>query len=171
MTIAARLLLLTALLGLAGCQYNPFRPEPPPPPPAAGPAQSLEELLAWQVAVLRMDDEQLRRRLAQPGEALGGGCDAPRLRRAMLMEALRAGEARLRSLLRPCLDQATPDAWALLGENLWLRHQRLQNREMAADRQLSAARSELAATRARAEELRRQLDGLKAIERSLQQRD
>lgn len=171
MNIAARLLLLSALLGLTGCQPNIFRPERADPLPPAERNAPLGALLDWQVEALHLEVAQLRQRLERLREPLAGGCDAPRLRRAMLLEALPGEGERLHSLLRPCLDQARPDSLGLLGQSLWLRHQRLQNKEERHAQALSAAQQELNAAQTRVQELQRQLDGLKAIERSLQQRD
>lgn len=179
----AKLILLTVLgLSLAGCSLLESLREPPEPTaPAESDPPSRDGIvsdadLPWLLAYYRdmegLSEQVIEREQLNSRAGLEAGrCNAPRLQLALVL--LRGLESGLRpevpeDLLRPCLEDP-------LLANSGIQHfafmlQGQISRAGAAQVRSRAAVQELESLKRENAELKRQVEGLKAIERSLQDR-
>lgn len=161
---AERLVALAGAALLAACQTVPPTPDPGPPPPAPAAEAGTQALalLAW-FETARTLGPEARSRLGEGLRAgLGDGrCGADRVRLAALELALDAG--RTRRTLAPCLAGSDADPGVRMVAQVLA--------ELAAARvEADRTRERLGRAEARIHELERQLEALKAIERSIRER-
>lgn len=183
-------LALAGTLLLAGCQNLPIElpegfggrePEPelepePEPTPVRRPPPAAIDLLALYSRSAGLEADAVRRRLeALEPRASAPGCSEARLRSAILRLRLPAGEAGdMERRLAPCEgEHVAPDRAhlaRLLGD---LAAARRSGEATAAElrERLAETRRQVEALSAENERLQEQLEGLKAIERSIQERD
>lgn len=195
---AARWLCLALIGGVAaagsGCQSLPIAGEPPeqarkqpvqareqpaetPPEPVVHQADNrqLAALLDYYRGVQMAPRSVLQERSEYlAAQVTAGECDPWRLKYAMVTKALTPPEdiARARELLAACLDTGRRNnravgKLALLLAELW----ESQAVSVRYQNQLQQTRQQLDREQAQSAKLREQLDGLKAIEQSIQQRD
>jgi len=180
-TSAALTVVLAALL-LSGCaQLFPARGEPASSQPTVDEihsrreAEALSNLLDFYRRSASMAPEELARRLDVQRKQLDKGrCDDARLRSAILVSRLPAHKrsADAEHLLGPCLEDpfkrySDKGGLAMALHDLLITQVRAEEQANAAEK-LAEAKKSLSEENAK---LRKQLDGLKAIERSIQQRD
>lgn len=181
-------------LGLAlmatGCQHLPFgrelpgddaaqngasEPETPPETPSQVRGRQLAALMDYYRGVKMAPRAVLEERSAYLKTLVtDGACDPWRLKYAMVTRALvPPGEIeQATKLLTVCLGADSPDhhgvgAFASLLEELW----ETEAVSVRYRQQLQATRRKLDNEQAETAKLRKQLEGLKAIEQSIQQRD
>lgn len=176
MRLFRRSIWMLALGLLSGCALFPAGEEGGPPPAAQfekSPSdQNLSELLSFYAASRQLSEPALKQALLAQRGATSPGCDLSRLRLGLLqLHAAERGatdsELAADDVLVPCLQaqDAEPGLLALA----ILIHTQLS--ELDGQRQrLVAGQKELDAARKENLELKRQLEELKAIERSLQDR-
>ena len=173
--IRAIVLTTLAALLLSACVPAPVRPEAP----ATRVDQSLHDddgvaaLLRYYRSLDGLADDALaqerRRNLAA---LLDGRCDAPRLQLAMALAKAPPRDQRadqVEALLQPCL--TAPELAGTSVQTLALMLQSQLSTTMLMQQRYQNTARELETSRNENAELRRQLDGIKAIERSLQDRD
>lgn len=172
-------LLLALCLGapLSGCawlneQMAKVRPEPVTPPEPALGEREVSGLLAYYSEIRDAPERVIEReRLLHQAALQAGRCDPTRLRLALVF--LRGAELQARQeipedLLLPCLIDPTLTEGGVRGFAALLQTQLRQSAAQAG--RVRAAAQETEALKKENVELRRQLEGLKAIERSLQDR-
>ena len=170
-----------ALMAAAGCQHlpvsgsgNPGSGTPSTHPEVMSDIEhrQLIALLDYYERTSDMDYEALRQRLAilEP-RVRPGRCTAARIRFAMLLTRLPPGEGAGGGILAPCTPTPRAGTTAedllapVLRELIAARHARAETHARA-----QALEDELANTKAENGKLREQIEGLKAIEESLQER-
>lgn len=173
---------LVALLAVTGCQHLPTvrqgdsgsDPQPKPAEPRRdNESRRLFALLDYYRRSAELDEEMLQRRLAILESRLKPGvCSSTRIRFAILLTRLPPGDAAGDgSLLAPCTTHPPAGATAeariapLLTDLMAARHARAETHAEA-----QGLESKLADAQAENGKLRKQLEGLKAIEESLQER-
>ena len=178
-----------ALTLASGCQNLPLVGELPeqtqeqpvssPPPDTEAPAQTdgrqLAGLLDYYRGVQMAPRGVLRERSKYlAAQVTAGECDPWRLKYAMVTKALTPPEdiARARELLAVCVESNLRNnravgKLALLLAELW----ETQAVSVRYQNQLQQTRQQLDREQAQSAKLREQLEGLKAIEQSIQQRD
>lgn len=164
--------LVAASLALAGCQNARLRLPELPRAQDTLQLQRVEALLRFQSQALAMSPEQRKVMAAELRPQVERGCSDRRLQLVMVLES--AGEPPAPDLgqtLEPCLAAETPQAVRELATGLIYRLQRQRNHAAADAAQRRELEQQLDAARRQQGELQKQLEGLKAIERSLQQRD
>ncbi|WP_440997738.1 hypothetical protein [Arhodomonas sp. SL1] len=164
-----------AALALAGCQALPEHAPPPEPEPEPAQRSAVEGALGAYRRSAGLPEDELRRRLER---ALSAGrpdvCDAEDLRAAALLLRLPADDSvpEREAVLGDCLETGTAaetpavDLAALLERALVLQagHRNAQD-------ELAGLRQEARQLREDNERLGEKLDGLKAIEENLQERE
>ena len=193
LTAGGRRLLAAVLLAswLSGCEWLPLSlpgeeppPAEPPPPPALAEPLPLEENVAGVLMLYRLYGEWEEPRLREALQTLSGRlepgrCEPARISAGLVAVNLPSGAAPA-DLLDPCLPAGgaaaseEPDPLAQLKRNLALLLRdmlRLRATQAEARREVQQLRSGLSEAAEENARLRKQVESLKAIEQSLQQRD
>ena len=176
-----RLMLIPLILLLVtGCQYFPVRNGQNTRPHSTAvltrpEATQISELLSYYKGLNGLDEDGLKTRLAQlRGSWEKGDCGTARLKSAMILSQLSASgdNSGGNAALAPCLDDAfTQDSAE--GKLALLLRDLIETRRVAsgAQAEIRNYHRQLKTLQDENQKLHKQLEGLKAIEKSIQQRN
>ena len=174
------LILLAVLLAMAGCQYFPIRSHQDSGDLSGveltqPQARRIASLLSYYKGLNGLGYNRLRIRLDQLQHGLEkDDCSTDRLKSAMVVSRLPAygGPREGNALLDPCLDNAF-SRYSPEGKLALLLRDLLETRKAAygAQANIETYQNRLKALQEENRKLHEQLDGLRAIEKSIQQRN